>query len=138
MKKTLLHHLANEQFRLSGNRIDIAKNARENIESLCRDFMPRGSGFDSGTQFDFDKSKSNRLVFNTEFHHMNSNGYYDGWTSHNVTIKPDLVFGFTIAISGRDRNEIKDYIADAFHHALSSELEAQWDKENRAMIYIAA
>lgn len=95
----------------------------QTIESLVREHMPSGSGFDSGTQFIFPESKPNRLVFFTEFHHMNDGGYYDGWTKHNVIVTPDLVCGFDLHVTGRDRNNIKDYIGDAFQEALSRDIE---------------
>lgn len=40
----------------------------EKIESICKNFLlPYGSGFDSGTVFNFDKSRENRLVFPDRF-----------------------------------------------------------------------
>ena len=47
--------------------------------------LPCGSGFDNGTNLDFDKSHQNRLVFTTAFHHMDESGMYDGWTEHEVS-----------------------------------------------------
>lgn len=75
---------------------------------------PCGSGFDSGTKFLEEKSNCKRLVFRTAFHHMNYAGYYDGWTNHLVTVEADLILGTSIRVSGKDRNDIKDYIGDAF------------------------
>lgn len=84
------------------------------IEALVKEHAPSGSGFDNGTTLDFMASRSDRLVFNTAFHHMDEHGYYDGWTEHTVIIKPSLQFGFDIAVTGRDRNEIKTYIIETF------------------------
>jgi hypothetical protein len=83
-------------------------------ERLARlmETAPSGSGFDAGTQIDEDRSDT--LVFTTAFHHMNEGGYYDGWTEHTVRVKPSLAWGFDLTVSGRDRNDIKDYIADTF------------------------
>jgi hypothetical protein len=55
---------------------------------------------------------------------MDENGFYDGWTDHTITIRPDLVFQFDMRISGRNKNEIKDYIAECFFHALNAEVES--------------
>ncbi|MCB1865144.1 MAG: hypothetical protein KDG50_06910 [Chromatiales bacterium] len=93
------------------------------IAELIRDHSPSGSGFDAGTQLD-NKSTPERLVFKTSFHHMNDGGYYDGWTEHSVIVTPSLVFGFNLRITGRDRNAIKDYIADCFNTALRKEVDA--------------
>src|SRR5215467_7223342 len=54
------------------------------IEYITENFMPSGSGFDRGTKFDFDSSHAERLVFDTNFHHMDEHGYYTGWTRHAV------------------------------------------------------
>ena len=91
------------------------------IRAIVREFMPRGSGFDAGTRFDACEhvdSKRERLVFQTAFHHMNDAGYYDGWTQHSVIVTPSFS-GFDLRVTGPNRNDIKDYIADCFHDALS-------------------
>lgn len=87
------------------------------IEELVKAHMPSGSGFDNGTILD-DDSTPDKLVFLTSFHHMNDGGMYDGWTYHSVTIKASLANGFDMRIGGRDRNDIKDYIAECFSQAL--------------------
>jgi hypothetical protein len=73
---------------------------------------PSGSGFDAGTQVNEDRSDI--LLFTTAYHHMDEDGFYDGWTEHTVRVKPSLAWGFDLTVSGRDRNDIKDYIADVF------------------------
>lgn len=89
---------------------------------LVRDMMPSGSGFDNGTTLDLDKSTGEKLVFSTAFHHMDSHGGYIGWTDHIVTVTPSLLFGYTLKVSGRNRRDIKDYIADSFSHNLDQEV----------------
>jgi hypothetical protein len=79
------------------------------------ELLPSGSGIDSGIQFDEDKSNPNKLIFKFSFHHMSSDGYYDGWTEHKLIIKPE--FGsFDLNITGKDRNMIKDYLYDMFYN----------------------
>ena len=86
---------------------------QERLDSMCAN-LPSGSGFDSGTKFLPEKSNPQKLVFSTSFHHMDDNGYYDGWTDHTITITPE--FGsFRVSISGRNRRRIKDYIFDVFY-----------------------
>ena len=93
----------------------------ERIEALCKQHMPSGSGFDQGTTFNFEDSRRNRLVFDTAFHHMDENGSYCGWTSHQVIITPGFDC-FALRVTGRNKNDIKDYIGDVFSIALNSEL----------------
>jgi hypothetical protein len=83
--------------------------------------LPSGSGFDAGTTLDMDKSTSERLVFNTSFHHMDENGYYCGWTEHTVIVTPSLAFGIDVRVTGKDKNDIKEYIADQFVGVLTEE-----------------
>lgn len=94
----------------------------DTIDALLSEF-PHGSGFDNGTKLD-DSSTGERLIFNTAFHHMNDNGMYNGWTEHQVIVTPSLEMGFRLKVSGRDRNEIKDYIAECFDACLSAEVKS--------------
>jgi hypothetical protein len=101
--------------KVSGN-VEWAEKHLERIENLC-DALPCGSGFDAGTEILLDKCTPDKLVFYTQFHHL-SDGYYVGWTKHNVIIEPSFS-GFNIRISGRNYNDIKDYIYDVFADLLS-------------------
>ena len=91
----------------------------ENIGKLVSEYMPSGSGFDCGTKMDLIESHTEKLVFTTSFHHMNDGGFYDGWTDHTITVRPSLVFDFTLTISGRDRNGIKEYLGQVFQECLT-------------------
>lgn len=94
----------------------------ERIRTVVYNLFPSGSGFDNRTELDAAESKPNKLLFHTSFHHMDESGGYDGWTDHTVTVRPDAQFGYRLTISGRDRNDIKDHIAEAFSAALDSEV----------------
>jgi len=85
--------------------------SRERLGKLM-ETAPSGSGFDNGTTVEL--GRGGTLVFYTAFHHMNDGGYYDGWTEHTVRVKPSLAWGFDLTISGRNLNDIKDYIAEVF------------------------
>jgi hypothetical protein len=115
----------------SGNAEWEAKH-RDRVQELVSEFMPSGSGWDEGTKLDWDKSTPDRLVFFGSFHHMDE-GSYDGWTEHTITVKPSLAHGFTIVVSGRNRNDIKDYLAEMFHGCLSEPVTHYWaDAESEA------
>jgi hypothetical protein len=87
--------------------------------------LPSGSGFDNGSVLVKADSNDERLVIETSFHHMNDNGYYDGWTEHRLTVKPNLSSVISIAVGGRNRRDIKDYIAEVFTEALLAEVDEQ-------------
>lgn len=88
------------------------------LTAIEENALPSGSGFDSGTTIDRDKSNATRIVLHTSYHHMNDGGMYDGWTDHTITIRPDFASGFDMRISGRNRNDIKEYMYDVFRAAL--------------------
>jgi hypothetical protein len=94
----------------------------ESIRRLVYSFMPSGSGIDGGTTLDLDASKPSRLVFTMSFHHMNEVGMYDGWTHHTLIVTPSLVSGIDLRITGRDRNRVKEYLYEVYHHALTQEV----------------
>ena len=85
--------------------------------------LPSGSGIDSAPKFDFDASTPEKLVFNFGYHHMNDGGYYDGWTDHSLIVTPSLQFGFHLRITGKDRNQVKDYLYETFQYALSEDVD---------------
>ncbi len=104
-----------------------ADKHEEWILDEVRNTGPSGSGIDCGTQLDFDRSTPNKLVFSADFHHMDDAGGYDGWTSHSIIVRPSLYCDIDIRITGKDRDGIKDYLADVFHAWLTEELpNKQW------------
>jgi hypothetical protein len=111
-----------ENCQRSGN-TEWERRHEEVVDHLVKNFMPSGSGVDPGTSFNLKGSTPEKLVFATSFHHMNEHGYYDGWTSHGVTVRPSLAFGIMIHIAGPNRNDIKDYLHDVFDGALRAEIE---------------
>lgn len=100
---------------------------RDVIRTIEKEWLPSGSGFDSGTTFD-GELKDGALSFVTAFHHMNEVGMYNGWTNHHVTVRPTFTRDLDIYVHGRNRNGIKDFIAEQFHHALTEKVE--WVVEN--------
>lgn len=108
--------LARENCRSSGN-TEWLKRHSQDLLALVDTHLPSGSGFDTGTQISFDRSTPERLVFTTSYHHMDEGGY-DGWTEHEVIVTPSLVHGIALRITGTNRNDIKDYIAECVEEGL--------------------
>ena len=92
---------------------EIVGKCFQEIEDCIKNYFPSGSGFDSGTKLRED-STPEKLRFQADFHHMDENGYYDGWTEHQVIITPCLKYGYSIRITGRNKKQIKDYLYDLF------------------------
>ena len=87
----------------------------EAIDEIMRNTSPSGSGIDNGTTLNWERSSGDKLVFETAFHHMDENGYYDGWTEHTITVRPSLLSDIDLTICGRNRNEINDYLHEVYY-----------------------
>lgn len=123
--KPLYQHLASAiQARLNcqqANNAEWFPKWTARIKQLA-DLLPSGSGINSGTKIDLDASHASKIVLYTAFHHMNDTGYYDGWTEHTLVVTPAFD-GINIRISGRNRNDIKDYLHEVYHYALTRMVE---------------
>lgn len=120
---TLVHDLAVAvgslaRCRLAGDRPEMIARWERTLKVLT-DALPSGSGWDDGTTVDLDRSTEDKLVLHGSYHHMNEAGMYDGWTNHTILVTPSFIGDFALRISGRDRNGIKDYLADLFTEVLN-------------------
>jgi hypothetical protein len=103
---------------------DWSDRHRDCIEDWVKEHAPSGSGFDRGTTLDFEASRPERLVFNTAFHHMDQHGGYDGWTEHTVIVQQSLL-GLDVRVTGLNRNDVKTYISETFHHLQNIDIDAK-------------
>ncbi len=85
--------------------------------------LPHGSGIDGTTVLDRNKSNDSRLVFTIEYHCMNTDGYYDGWITYTIVVRPSLSIGMYVTVKGRDYNGSRDYLAEVFDAAFNQEYE---------------
>jgi len=110
----------------------MAEKWKRYIKYMVKEYAPSGSGFDNGTRFDIDASTQDKLIFETAYHHMNDVGYYVGWTEHTVIVAPSFVYGVDIRVSGKNHNDIKDYIHDTFYSLLEIQPKAfyEWHTNN--------
>jgi hypothetical protein len=92
---------------------------KERICSLAHNFLPSGAGIDKGSWVNMDTSHAERIVIHLSYHHMDGNGYYDGWTDHTIIATPSFWNHVNLRISGRDRNEVKEDLHAAFYDALT-------------------
>lgn len=121
--KHLAHALlARENCERMGNDEWFHRHQRR-ADYMVENHLPSGSGFDSGTSIDWERSTSEKIVLYTSFHHMDEHGGYDGWTEHTVTLRPSFPFDFDLRVSGKDRNQIKEYIGETFDYMLREEVE---------------
>lgn len=84
--------------------------------------LPSGCGIDCGTTIDREKSNDSKLVLYFAFHHMDENGFYCGWSDYRCVVRPSLQFGIDVSIYGRNTNDIKEYLHEAFRFHLESKV----------------
>lgn len=84
--------------------------------------LPSGSGIDCGTHIDRSRCSAERIELACSFHHMNEHGYYTHWTEHRIIVTPAFS-SINIRITGKNDNDIKDYLHDTFLHCLTSPAE---------------
>ena len=94
------------------------------IHEIEMDNLPSGSGIDSGTRVNLDKTTANKLVLDSSYHCMNQDGFYDGWIDFTVIVTPSLLFDIDIDIKGNFSQrhnkyaDVKDYLYDVFSMSL--------------------
>jgi hypothetical protein len=84
----------------------------EKIE-FFNDLLPHGSGLDNGMKINIQDSTPLKIVISFSYHHLNEGGFYDGWTDHVLIITP-CFGGFDMKITGRDKNQVKEYLYQTF------------------------
>ena len=129
------------QFLENVNRNTVTTDYEYDLETLVKEWMPRGSGIDCGTKLDVEKSTRTKLVFTFDYHHMNEDGYYCGWSSHKLIVTPTFD-DFDLKIIGQHPSKQKhqtdwfhDYLYDTYRHALQSRFEYSVDNESKERVY---
>jgi hypothetical protein len=73
---------------------------------------------------DFLRSDRKHLVITFPYHAMKDSGMYAGWFDYTLYIYPDLVFNYTLSITGPGSRGvvagIKDYFYDLFRESLDT------------------
>ena len=105
----------------------ISKN--EQMEDLVKNYLPSGSGFDGDISID-EKSTDKKIILHVEYHHMNDNGFYDGWSTFKIIITPSLAYDYSLVVKGENvvkkyfyDGVFKNYIIDTFMPYLDKEME---------------
>jgi len=94
----------------------------EHLETLVKMHMPHGSGIDNGVMLLLEKSNKEKLVFQVDYHHMDDNGMYDGWSHHTATVTASLYHGINIRMGGRNRNKVKEMLVEILWERLMKEV----------------
>lgn len=99
---------------------------RQRIEELAKTCLPSGSGFDSGCTVDYEMSSQDRIVIETSFHHMNEDGYYDGWSNHHIIVTPgfmgpnyEINSDYSNVGTGAFTDDFDDYVIESLDSCLT-------------------
>lgn len=92
MTKTLIQAIASEVSRYrcvsaGDSTREAVASSLDSLDTLA-DMLPSGSGIDCGTKIDLENSTETCVVLALDYHHMDDNGFYCGWSSHQITITP--------------------------------------------------
>lgn len=98
------------------------------LTAIEQEFLPHGSGFDSGCVISPDESTHDFFVINTSYHHMDENGMYCGWSNHRIKVLPSHIHGIDFKIVSQDhrdpydkrKNSLKSYFMDYLHETFHS------------------
>lgn len=113
--------LAIENCSKRGGMTDVQRKHNKRFEKVMST-APSGSGIDKGTRYygcEIERGDVIKIAFQVGFHHMDHNGFYDKWTEH-VVVRPSFL-GVNVSVTGRDRNDVKDYLLQVYHAWLTSE-----------------
>lgn len=107
-------------------------NHRDTLEDIAKNYLPSGSGFDSGSHIDIDDSNGiDCIILETSYHHMSEYGFYCGWSEHRITIRPTFNgpdWEIESDYSGVDDEDFyqdgfEEYLDDTLYHYLTQEID---------------
>lgn len=91
------------------------------VTRISRECLPSGSGIDNGTRvLELTRDKAG-FVLLLDYHHMNGDGFYTGWSEYRVTVRPTFS-GLHIRIEGPRLSDVGDYLTDVLDAALQAEM----------------
>jgi hypothetical protein len=100
------------------------------IERIEEQFLPHGSGFDTGETINVDESSPDKIVIYGEFHVMNEVGIYDGYAGYKIVVVPSLAYGFDLKLVGSSYwpsrtsyVDLQDYIETIYQGILDNPIE---------------
>jgi hypothetical protein len=100
----------------------------DRIDAIERS-LPHGSGLDGDVEIDREWPARKEILVTFDYHHMNGDGFYVGWSRHVMAIYPEFdgisvridphVFAPGIEIDDWERDCLYDYLSELFHANLS-------------------
>ena len=104
----------------------ISKN--EQMEDLVKNYLPSGSGFDGDISID-ERSTDEKIIIRVEYHHMDTNGFYDGWSTFKVIITASMAYNYCMQVKGESvvrkyfyHVGFDDFVIGVFRDCLDKEM----------------
>lgn len=88
--------------------------------ALLQELLPIGNGIEKECVILL-KSTEKRIVIDTAYWHPNDSYETSRWTDHQIVITPSFEGEINIRITGKNENNVKDYLHHIFHEALMKE-----------------
>ena len=88
------------------------------LERIAKNYLPLGGV----CKIIDEKRYKNRIVIKAQYHVMNDAGYYIGWYTYKIIVKPTFQHGLDFTITGRDYNGLREYVGDCVYNALDMEV----------------
>ena len=118
MKTTLVSALINTSKLIdnykSSDHTDWAAFHEEKLAKLCRDHLPRGIGVFGVSVA---ATTDTKAVFYCLYRHTDKHGYFVCNTAYRIVVRPTFT-GLAIRVLGRNKYNVKEYLADQFRDAL--------------------
>ena len=89
---------------------------------MLQKLLPIGNGIEKECVISL-KSTKKRIVIDTAYWHPNDNYETGLWTDHQVVITPSFEGEINIRVTGKNVDNIKEYINEVFRKALMKEYE---------------
>ena len=93
------------------------------LDFIEKELLPSGSGFDSGTKINREKTTDTRIVLDTAVHPLTDAGYYTAWKHFSIIVSASHLFGFTVKSSKKLPWNIREWVLDTFNEVLDTEVE---------------
>lgn len=83
------------------------KESELKLETLARNYLPAGSGFDDGTRIDVRNSSKDLVILHSKYHHMDEHGFYCGWSQMRILVRwlESGNFDFDIIVDNYGRDD---------------------------------
>ena len=77
-----------------------------------------------------EKSTDKKIIIHVEYHHMDINGFYDGWSTFKVIITASMAYNYCMQVKGESvvrkyfyHVGFDDFVISVFRDCLDKEME---------------